>query len=462
MTRSDQNRVLWLILFAICFARLAGLAFYPLMDTSEARYAEIARKMVMLDDWITPMFDHGVPFWGKPPLSFWTQALSMKVFGISEFSSRFPAWLIHVATCAVIIKFCREERDLRTGLVASIIYSSCALGLVSSGVVLTDPALSFAIVISSYGLWRGVNYSDVTWARIGFVGLGLGMLAKGPLAIVLVGMLAAVWATSTHKWKRFFHLPWLSGLILLTAVSAYWYYLAENKTPGFLHYFFIGEHWSRYVISKWQGDLYGSAHAETLGTIWIYLVGSLVPWTLCLGALYKARKRYSWTADYYIFLWGWALATPLFFTLAGNILWTYVLPALPAWAILLAEGITMYKRQTVVYVLSACLPITCGVLVLHGGLSDRPQNQRDIVDLWKEKRAEAPGELIYLDRRSYSAEFYSEGVARRVENIEQLPSAGRFYLSLRLRNLPEVALKEFDCQEIGQANESVLLNCGRS
>lgn len=462
MTQPDRNRVLWLILITLCLARLAGLAFYPLMDTSEARYAEIARKMVTLDDWITPMFDHGVPFWGKPPLSFWTQALSMKIFGVSEFSSRFPAWLIHVATCALIIKFCREERDLQTGLIASIVYSSCALGLVSSGVVLTDPALSFAIVISSYGVWRGVNYSDVTWARIGFIGLGLGMLAKGPLTIVLVGMLAAVWAASTCKWRSFLGLPWLSGLILLTAVSAPWYYLAENKTPGFLNYFFIGEHWSRYVISKWQGDLYGSAHAETLGKIWVYLLGSLLPWTLCLGMLYKARKRYSWTPDYYIFLWGWALATPLFFTLAGNILWTYVLPALPAWSILLAEGISMYKRQTVIYVLSAVLPVICGALVLHGKLGERPQNQRDIVNLWKEKRVEAPGELIYLDRRSYSAEFYSEGVARRVEHIEQLPSADRFYLSLRLRNLPEALLKDFSCQEMGKANESVLFNCGRS
>jgi 4-amino-4-deoxy-L-arabinose transferase-like glycosyltransferase len=462
MTPANQNRLLWLILIGICLARLAGLAFYPLLDTSEARYAEIARKMVTLDDWITPMFDHGVPFWGKPPLSFWTQALSMKMFGVGEFSSRFPAWLIHVALCAVIIKFCREERDLRTGLIASIIFSSCALGLVASGVVLTDPALSFAVVIASYGLWRGVNYNDMTWARIGFIGLGLGMLAKGPLSIVLVGMLATLWVASTHNWKRFLHLPWFSGLMLLTLVSAPWYYLAEQKTPGFLNYFFIGEHWNRYVVSKWQGDLYGSAHAQTAGTIWIYLVAGLLPWTFCLGMLYKARKRYSWNPDYYMFLWGWALATPLFFTLAGNILWTYVLPALPAWSILLAEALAMYKRQTVIYLLSACLPILTGALVLQGGLAERPQNQRDIVTLWREMSAEAPGELIYLDRRSYSAEFYSEGVARRVENMRDLPRDARFYLSLRLKRLPEDLLRRLECLEVGRANESLLFSCGRS
>jgi hypothetical protein len=253
----------------------------------------------------------------------------------------------------------------------------------------------------------------------------------------------------------------LSGLILLAAVSVPWYYLAENKTPGFLNYFFVGEHWSRYVISKWQGDLYGSAHAETLGTIWIYLIGSLFPWTLCLWMLHKARNRYGWNPDFYTFLWGWALATPLFFTLAGNILWTYVLPALPAWAILLAESIAMYKRQTILYLLSACLPITGGALVLQGSLSERPQNQREIVSLWNEHSADAPGELFYLDRRSYSAEFYSAGAARRVESIDALPGDGRFYLSLRLRNLSEGLLQELGCEELGQANESLLLRCGR-
>jgi hypothetical protein len=69
--------------------------------------------------------------------------------------------------------------------------------------------------------------------------------------------------------------------------------------------------------------------------------------------------------------------------------------------------------------------------------------------------------LFYLDRRSYSAEFYSAGAARRVESIDALPGDGRFYLSLRLRNLSEGLLQELGCEELGQANESLLLRCGR-
>ena len=94
MLNLKSERTLWFILSSILLLRLLGLGVYPLMDTSEARYAEMARKMVELSDWVTPMFDYGVPFWGKPPLSFWTQAASMTVFGTNEFAARFPAWFI--------------------------------------------------------------------------------------------------------------------------------------------------------------------------------------------------------------------------------------------------------------------------------------------------------------------------------------------------------------------------------
>ena len=83
-------RALWLAVGALLLVRLAAMALIPLMDTTEARYGEIARKMAALNDWITPWHDHGQPFWGKPPLSFWLTALSFKLLGVHEFSARLP------------------------------------------------------------------------------------------------------------------------------------------------------------------------------------------------------------------------------------------------------------------------------------------------------------------------------------------------------------------------------------
>jgi len=82
------RRAVPVLIGLLLLARLIGMAVVPLMDTTEARYGETGRIMADLNDWITPWFDYGVPFWGKPPLAFWVTAASFKAFGVSEFTAR--------------------------------------------------------------------------------------------------------------------------------------------------------------------------------------------------------------------------------------------------------------------------------------------------------------------------------------------------------------------------------------
>ena len=82
--------------------RLATLGAYPLMDPTESRYAEIARKMLETGNWLMPQFDYGVPFWGKPPLSTWLSAAAMAVFGVNEFAARLPSLLL-LAGCGALV-----------------------------------------------------------------------------------------------------------------------------------------------------------------------------------------------------------------------------------------------------------------------------------------------------------------------------------------------------------------------
>lgn len=96
--RDGTERLVLLALVAVVLMRLLTLGLYPLTDTTEARYAEVARKMVELGDWITPWYDYGVPFWAKPPLSTWLTAASFKVFGLNEFAARLPHFVLAVAT----------------------------------------------------------------------------------------------------------------------------------------------------------------------------------------------------------------------------------------------------------------------------------------------------------------------------------------------------------------------------
>ena len=82
--------------------RLGAMFVLPFTDTTEARYAEIARKMVETGNWLTPQFDYGVPFWGKPPLHTWLSAAGMQVFGVSEAAARLPILLTALAVLFLV------------------------------------------------------------------------------------------------------------------------------------------------------------------------------------------------------------------------------------------------------------------------------------------------------------------------------------------------------------------------
>ncbi|NBF08079.1 ArnT family glycosyltransferase [Pseudomonas sp. Fl4BN1] len=462
-------RTLWWLLLAILGLRLISLGLYPLMDTSEARYGEMARKMLELDDWVTPMFDYAVPFWGKPPLAFWSQALSMQLLGVNEFAVRFPAWLFHLGSCLLILRFAREEHDLRTGLYAAIIFSSTTLGFLSAGVVLTDPALGFALLLATYGFWRGTVRGDRCWALAGFFGLGLGLLAKGPLVLVLVGAQAGLWTLFNRQWQALWRLPWVPGLGLMLLVAVPWYVLAEIRSPGFLDYFLVGEHWKRYVVSDWAGDLYGSAHARPAGSIWLDLLLALFPWSLWLPLLWLQRRQYLAQPRYFSFVALWALVTPAFFTLSGNILWTYVLPALPAWSLLLATAWPTCQPTAGRFAQAAALgsglllPVGLLLAVIEGSLFARPNNQQALATAWTVLQASEPGPLYYWGRRSYSGEFYSAGQARQIEDFSLLPNTPRFYLARREKDLKHglAELASLACTEQLRASQSVLFKCVR-
>jgi len=291
-----------------------------------------------------------------------------------------------------------------------------------------------------------------------FAGLGLGLLAKGPLTFVLMGAPAFAWFVIYKEWGRVLRLPWISGLVLMFGISVPWYVAAEMKTPGFMEYFFVGEHWSRYVVSNWAGDLYGSAHAKPYGTIWIQLGLSLLPWALFLPLL--IRKRGS-MQRFEAYLWLWALATPVFFTFAGNILWTYLLPALPAWALLLSARVSEVGPKTTWAAAASALvlPIIGAGIIYAGVLEERPQNQRDVVQAWLNVQSAHSAPLIYPGRRSYSSEFYSSGKSENIKDPAKWPRDGSFYLSRRLRDSKDSLPADLACTSITEANASQLLLC---
>lgn len=415
--------------------RLVGMAWLPYMDTSEPRYAEIARLMVQTGDWITPWFEPGIPFWGKPPLSFWLQAASMKLFGLSEMAGRLPAWLAVLATLYPIHAVARAWAGRRAAACAVLLYTTCALPYMTAGAVLTDPFLALGTTLVMAGLVLPQRH----WRILAVAGLAIGLLAKGPLAVVLVAGPLAVHRLcyGSRQWAGVPLARALSGAVLAVALAAPWYIVAELKTPGFLDYFIVGEHVRRFLDPGWGGDMYGTAHRSAFGGIWVGWLQAAMPWgPIALAALAAGLRRESGRRRLRMlvarpmtgYLLAWALFTPAFFTASSNILWTYVLPALPAFAILAARQLAIAMRRVGAVlpqrkrawprrgIVAAACATPIAMLTATLVLAIEPQlarSEREVIQ-YVDTNAPAGARLWYVGTLPFSARYYSHGHAERI------------------------------------------------
>ncbi|MGB0898953.1 MAG: ArnT family glycosyltransferase, partial [Psychrobium sp.] len=286
MDSSINPLLRWLLAIgiAVLSIRLISLGFYPLYDTTEARYGEIARLMLETGNWVTPLFDYNVPFWGKPPLQTWISAASFGILGVNEFAARLPHFLCTLVTILLTYRFANQYFGTRRAVISIIVLSASIGFTITAGTVMTDSALLMAITLAMISFWRCFQENNSTInGLLFFAALSLGMLIKGPVAVVIIGIALTVWSVSQRCFViAISSLPWGKGLLLFIVLTLPWYLWAEIRTPGFLEYFIVGEHIQRFLVSGWQGDLYGTAHKEPRGMIWLFWVGAAFPWSLLL------------------------------------------------------------------------------------------------------------------------------------------------------------------------------------
>jgi 4-amino-4-deoxy-L-arabinose transferase-like glycosyltransferase len=417
---------LCLMMGVLILLRVIAMIWFPLADATESRYAEIARKMLETGNWVTPQYDYGVPFWAKPPLSSWLSAASMAIFGVNEFAARLPALILSIGVIALTYGWVKQHRSHDQALVTAIVLATCTMFFAGAGTVMTDTSLEFATTLSMIAFWQAHKTSSRAWGYLFFIGQSIGLVAKGPLVLVLSLMPIGLWLI----WKRdlllFFRvLPWISGTLLMLAIAVPWYWQAETRTPGFLNYFLVGEHFYRFVDSGWQGDLYGHAHAEPHGMILIYWLLGAMPWSLV--ALYWLIRRYhpviqEWRqSEWLVYLGLWAATALGFFSLASNVIPPYVLPMLPAFAVLLVELAwgRYLSRDSFAWkhwgLLGLIVPLTLTVASVVAGQAPTysyVNTQKPVAEAYARDRLNADSRLIYVGDRYYSAEFYTGGKAQ--------------------------------------------------
>jgi 4-amino-4-deoxy-L-arabinose transferase-like glycosyltransferase len=314
---------------------------------------------------------------------------------------------------------------------AALVMLSSLVGFVASGAVMTDMFMALGTTVSMVSFWVAVNDSSRQnrWRWGFFMGLSLGLLAKGPVATVITCIALAVWVAGSpvHRFRlAWISLPWFRGTLLTALLTLPWYFLAEHRTPGFLQYFIVGEHLQRFLVSGWTGDLYGAGHAEPRGLIWWFGFGGFLPWTplaiLAWAMLYwgklSRRTKLSdiWLPGEWQYLLAWTLAPILFFTMARNILEAYVLPGLPSFALLAAAlMLTAFQHRwttMVGWTLALLMPLWACVMIF--GFPEMPAQRSQKALLLPP--LEAQSTLYYLGVRPLSANFYTAGKAQWVEN----------------------------------------------
>lgn len=419
VNRLSYQQKLLAILLGLIFLRLISLALYPLYDTTEARYGEIARIMYETGNWLTPHFNYELPFWGKPPLHTWITAGGFALLGESEFAGRLPHFLTGLLTLVIFYSFVKTFLTRKQAILSIIVLASCLGFIVASGMIMTDTLLLFSMTLAMTSMWRfsqGFKKSGYVF----FFALSIGLLAKGPVAIVLVGIAVCVWSVATKQLVDFIvKLPWLAGFAIIGAVAVPWYVLAEQATPGFIEYFLLGEHFYRFVEPGWQGDLYGTAHTEPKGMIWLYWLAAAFPWSfVLLFALARKNKSAQFLTmdkNKFWFALAWMLSPMILFTMAGNILPIYVMPGFGGLALLIC---LLYKEESRVGYFSA---VTFVLMVLTVGYvssgAASKVSEKDILYVTKEQPATP---IVYWKTLPFSGQYYSQGKAVKVKNLSEL------------------------------------------
>lgn len=424
-------------LVCLIVTRLILNALIPVMDQTEARYAEIARLMAETGNWITPQIDYSTPFWAKPPLSTWLSALSIKVFGINEFAVRFPSFAISMLLILLLKPFAKRAK-LPLVLPAFILFTLPEF-LLHVGVVSTDMTLLLSITLMMVSFWETMNGGKRYWGYLFFVGIGLGFLAKGPIILLLTGPPLFAWTVWFKSFRKLLAFPWFIGVLLVIAVALPWYYLAEKTTPGFLEYFFVGEHYKRFFDASWKGDKYGFPKIQPFGIIWVFLFSLALPWIIFFANKAVKQPKLILQDRWLLFLALWVLWTPLFFTSSKSLIHTYILPCCVPLALFVATYWDSIKYKKA-YVWSALVVPILSVLIIllyfvPGVFENNTNTDKYILKNYKGEK------LFYVGEKTYSSQFYSKGRVKSVpvEKLDSLKSADKnFLLLVRKRNLESV------------------------
>jgi 4-amino-4-deoxy-L-arabinose transferase-like glycosyltransferase len=361
----NSKKLVWTLLAAFVLVWLYVLGIRSLVPPDEGRYAEMAREMLASGDWVTTRLN-GIKYFEKPPLQTWMNALSFAAFGLGEWQARLWTGLCGLGGVLLAGYTGRRLFGARAGFYAALALGSSLFWVASGQIDSLDMGLSGMMSIALCALLIAQR-DDATpaeqrnWMLLCWAGMALAVLAKGLIGLVLPGAVLVLYTLAARDWGIWSRLHLVKGLLLFFAIATPWFVLVGLKNPEQPHFFFIHEHFERFLLK--------THHREGA---WYYffvmLIPGIMPWLGVLPqALVTAVRRERGTFQPKLMLLVWAGFIFFFFSYSSSKLPGYILPIFPALALLIAVYLENASRRQ--RMLGAVLLLLVGL----AGLAAVPQ-----------------------------------------------------------------------------------------
>jgi 4-amino-4-deoxy-L-arabinose transferase-like glycosyltransferase len=317
-----------------------GLGGHALIEPDEGRNAEVAREMAATNDYLLPHLN-GLPYLDKPVLFFASAALAIEVLGPREQAVRLAPFLFGLATVVLVGWFARKRLGLEAGMVAAAATLTAPLMVGLSRTVIMDTALAFFVVLALVSFFEAVEcrsreleegasrHTRIVWTLTAWAAMGLGVLTKGPVALAVPLMVAAPYALRRRASAAVWH-P--LGPVLLVAIVAPWIGAVSRRIPGFLSYVVVTETWARMTTDELR-------RSEPWWFFAPVILAGTFPWWMLVssGGRPAPSGPRRGSESLRVYAWLWLLVPLVFFSLSRGKQEQYVLPLVPAVALLAAS-----------------------------------------------------------------------------------------------------------------------------
>ena len=337
------SSVLWLLfLWAVIY--VAAMFTPGLLDDADSLHAEAAREMLTRHDWVT-LYVNGIRYLEKAPLMYWGVASSYVLFGVSDWSTRLPLVLGILALILAVYALGRQAYGERGGFLAGVVMATTIGPYLFTRFLIPDTLVGLWLTVGFYFFLKSLHENPPR--RITCWGLAascaLSVMTKGLIGIVFPAAVIGLFLLFTGNLRHLLRLRLISSSVIFLAIAAPWHVLAALRNPGegqvrgFLWFYFVNEHFLRYLGKRVPHDY----DRVPLLLFWALLLIWLLPWVAFLPqALKDVPLRWrSWRAgldqrqksDLLFLLW--ALVILVFFSFSTRQEY-YTIPALPGLALL--------------------------------------------------------------------------------------------------------------------------------